>query len=376
MSEVIPTQRLHYMDSLRALAMILGVFFHAAICYAITFQDAWIVKDKSSELITVFVILSGSFRMPLFFVVAGFFANMLLQKRGTQAFIKNRLIRLTLPLIIFLPVLLGALALLVIFGEYYSGKLNEAANLNQDIKTHHLWFIYYLSIFIALALTVHRVESDILENIREFILSRAYFLLLIPLFVAPAIYLNGGEVEAAVALIPELWMFGYFGLFFFLGWHIFAYQNFFSLVERHLLKLFVASGILFIVLLYMLQTNTTDAKIPPVTFAVTGAYTTFYLILTAIGLGRRYLNREKRWMRYMSDASYWIYLTHVPLVMLFHILLKPVDINLWIKYWITVAATMLIATISYHYLVRYTVIGAMLNGKRERSHMETSKVSV
>ncbi len=364
MAETIPTLRLHYMDSLRALAMILGVFFHAAMCYAITFQDGWIIKDGTSELITVFVILSGSFRMPLFFVVAGFFANFLLQKRGTRTFFENRVTRLVLPFIIFLPCLLTVFALVTVFGQYFLGSLNEAANLEQEIKTHHLWFIYYLSIFIALALTVHWIQNDIVEKTRGFILSQAYMLLLMPLLIAPAIYLNGGKVEAAVSFIPELWMFGYFGVFFILGWHIFAYQNFTVMIENHLLKLVIASVILFIFLIYMLQANNTGLQVSPVLFAIIAAYTTFYLVFTAIGLGKRYLNSERKWTRYMSDASYWIYLTHVPLVMIFHILLKPIEVNLWLKYSMTVTATLLITTISYHYLVRYTIIGTMLNGKR------------
>ena len=69
-------KRFHYMDNLRAWAMILGVVFHAALAYSATVHHIWPTADTStSRLIDALVWFSHTFRMPLFFLIAVFFAN-------------------------------------------------------------------------------------------------------------------------------------------------------------------------------------------------------------------------------------------------------------------------------------------------------------
>jgi glucans biosynthesis protein C len=70
--------------------------------------------------------------------------------------------------------------------------------------------------------------------------------------------------------------------------------------------------------------------------------------------------------RYVADASYWLYLIHLPIVMALQVLVSPLD---WP--WPTKFATILLVAIpvmfvSYQLLVRYSVIGAALNGRRIR----------
>ena len=66
-------QRLHYMDNLRALAMMLGIFFHAAIAYHPMMQNLWLsASNEHSVMLEVIAWFTHLFRMPLFFVVAGF----------------------------------------------------------------------------------------------------------------------------------------------------------------------------------------------------------------------------------------------------------------------------------------------------------------
>jgi len=69
--------------------------------------------------------------------------------------------------------------------------------------------------------------------------------------------------------------------------------------------------------------------------------------------------------RYLADASYWIYLMHMSTIVFFLSLMRPYDWHWAIKLAIMVLGSMPILLLSYHYLVRFTWIGAILNGRRQ-----------
>ena len=87
------------LDALRAGAMLLGIVLHASLSF---FPSFWMVTDRRQDpgFGIVFSAIHG-FRMPLFFVMSGFFSAMLLHQRGRRALVKHRFHR------VFLPLLLG-----------------------------------------------------------------------------------------------------------------------------------------------------------------------------------------------------------------------------------------------------------------------------
>ena len=87
------------LDALRAGAMLLGIVLHASLSF---FPAFWIVTDSRQEpgFGILFSAIHG-FRMPLFFVMSGFFSAMLLHRRGWKSLVKQRFHR------VFLPLLLG-----------------------------------------------------------------------------------------------------------------------------------------------------------------------------------------------------------------------------------------------------------------------------
>lgn len=71
-------------------------------------------------------------------------------------------------------------------------------------------------------------------------------------------------------------------------------------------------------------------------------------------------------MRYLSDSSYWMYLTHLTLVILLQAWVRTWDVDPLLKFVFIVATTCTILLILYQLAVRYTFIGTILNGKRTR----------
>jgi peptidoglycan/LPS O-acetylase OafA/YrhL len=84
------------LDALRAVAMLLGIVLHASLSF---FPAYWMVTDsrQNDTFGVVFSAIHG-FRMPLFFVMSGYFSAMLLHKRGRGALVKHRFHRVFLPL--------------------------------------------------------------------------------------------------------------------------------------------------------------------------------------------------------------------------------------------------------------------------------------
>ncbi len=70
-------------------------------------------------------------------------------------------------------------------------------------------------------------------------------------------------------------------------------------------------------------------------------------------------------MRFVSDASYWIYLVHLPIVLLLQTIIVPWQVNVWVKFSGTVLVTFVLCMATYVVFVRYTPVGWMLNGKRK-----------
>ena len=85
-----------------------------------------------------------------------------------------------------------------------------------------------------------------------------------------------------------------------------------------------------------------------------------------IGLFRWIAARERYWVRYVSDASYWLYLWHLPLVVVGFKLTQGWSISIHLKFALICVAVTAILLVVYQLGVRYTPVGAMLNGKRLR----------
>jgi hypothetical protein len=99
--------RRHDLDALRAIAMLLGIALHAALSFS---DGPWVVQDsQKNELFGLFFLAVHGFRMPLFFLVSGFFTAMLWRKRGLSSLIKHRAKRILLPCLLGLVTIVPAM---------------------------------------------------------------------------------------------------------------------------------------------------------------------------------------------------------------------------------------------------------------------------
>jgi peptidoglycan/LPS O-acetylase OafA/YrhL len=88
--------------------------------------------------------------------------------------------------------------------------------------------------------------------------------------------------------------------------------------------------------------------------------------LGLIGLFRRCLARERPAVRWLSDASYWMYLSHLPVVVVAQALLHDRPWPAFVKFLAVLVATVAVTLVTYRWCVRFTPIGRLLNGPRSR----------
>ena len=75
-------------------------------------------------------------------------------------------------------------------------------------------------------------------------------------------------------------------------------------------------------------------------------------------------NSESNILRYISDSSYWIYIVHTIFLSFVPSLFYNIEMNVFLKFFINAFIVTLLCFLSYHFMVRKTFIGKLLNGKK------------
>jgi glucans biosynthesis protein C len=365
--------RFHYMDNLRALAMLTGVLFHAALAYSPLAHAFVPTADREpSVAIDLCIWFLHMFRMPLFFLVAGFFAAMLVAKRGLGGLFRNRLRRIALPLVIFWPLVHLALSsstlhaaatvqnpspLLAIIRQ-----LSQAQGLPEQLPgTGHLWFLYYLMYFYVLVWSARNFE---LEKLGQLVrsLSPVWLLGALPLLLVPALASVSAPNPAPESFIPQFWAFGFYGPFFALGYLLFGHDAMIERLRPTAPWLLAASLLLYGAFWYALARHSPTAEDPSASLLISAleACISVWMSIVCLLAGKTLLNRGSAVMRYLSDASYWIYIVHLPILFAIQYRLLDVDLPWGIKFVAAVLATFSLCLLSYQTLVRRTVVGDLL----------------
>lgn len=169
-------------------------------------------------------------------------------------------------------------------------------------------------------------------------------------------------------LIPNAAATLQFGVAFGIGWLLHRQVGLLDgLKARWALNLAVAVG-LTATLLSMLGLAPVVTPDPPglTKLIHAGAYALSIWTWTfaVIGVALRFLSDESPARRYVADASYWIYLIHLPLLILLQAWVSRLDWQWPIKFSTVLGIGLEIMFLSYELLVRHTFIGAWLNGRR------------
>lgn len=376
-------ERLHALDALRGGALMLGVAYHASMSF-LTGRAIWVVRDIESPALTGFFIVSHMFRMTLFFLIAGFFGRLLIQRSGAKGFVRNRLIRITLPLIVFWPFAQAGMTLPFIWGwTAMNGRPPDdpwafGAFTLATFPLTHLWFLYLLTIFYAAAAAVRRVPgSERVARAADIVIRRAVEWRIAALLIAiPGLlmfanwsgrFMIGGIATPDRGFFPHVMPFTVYGVAFAFGWLLHRQQALLQFWRRdwavHLAVAAVASAWLLWDVLGKPYRPVID---PAQRLLFAGVYmvTAWCWVIGLTGAALRFLSGHHPSVRYVADASYWIYIAHLPVVEAIQVAVYPLAAPAIVKFAIIVAVSLLILFAGYELLVRHSWLGAWLNGRR------------
>ena len=381
-----PVERIHYLDNLRALAMLLGVYLHSAFAYAKPSQSIWLATDPSgSTLVDASIWLIHLFRMSLFFFLAGYFAGQATQKKGVRTFLRNRAIRIVVPLVICYPFLLGAMTAVIVFAINYletptglmgliaqGAKSETAVPREASWTTMHLWFLYYLCMFTALSAMASCMRCHaFVDWARGW--RRSICLVIAPVILLPAVLAAGIPLPAPESFVPTWWPFAFYGLFYVAGWRLKDLESVLESLSHLTLRITFVSLAAFPVYFATMPSLDLDrivageSSISPWDFPTATMLTAVLsvsLTLASLLLGRRFLNKRSAFLAFMADASYWIYLVHLPIAIFLQVLQLPLHWPVAVKLSVTLGGTLLFCMATYVVFVRYTLVGWILHGKR------------
>jgi glucan biosynthesis protein C len=373
------TERLHSLDALRAIMMLLGLVIHSAITYGtIDYGTGWSLKNPntthlSNDFIVIFI---HAFRMQTFFLVAGFFGALLFYERRPLKMMKNTTSRIVLPFLVFLFLLWPS----IIFTFDYTQAIFEGSNdaLAKALSSFsslevlipksifHLWFLYYLAMitFISVGLAlVFRKLPKVTRSISKafyWVIQKTVLRIVIFASISAMVYFLMGAYEVATSssLIPDLNTFFYYFVFYMLGWLLFK--------SKHLLATFIKYdwlNVMIGVLLFLVYFLMNDALSYEAQIVLKSLFV-WCLIFGITCLFIRYGSRHSAKMRYISDASYWVYLVHLSFTAIIASLIVDWLIPATLKFLVVLISTGVICFVSYHYLDRNTFIENFLNGRK------------
>ena len=254
----------------------------------------------------------------------------------------------------------------------------EAELLDWLPSLHHLWFLWFLILFVLLFAPVawladRRRDRTPGDERRSRVLFGLMWLL-VPAVLLPQLAMEGGETipafgpDTSISWIPEPQVFAYYLLFFTFGALFFgaADRHGRPLVDRVGRRWWLVLPTAAVVLVAGIHvTFDQGEELHPLAGALQVAYA-WLMIFGLMGLFRAVLSGEHHSVRFLSDSAYWQYLVHLTLVIALQGLVRTWDLPAPLKFALIVVTTSAILLISYRYLVRYTPLGTLLNGKRTR----------
>lgn len=356
--------RYHGLDSMRATMMLLGIYLHVVVGYS--GDGHWPYIDPHPTSVLNFTLgIIHAFRMPAFFVMAGFFGSLLWNGRGPAAFVANRTNRVFWPFVIFWSLLFPVMGSIVIGIErgwtQVIPTLFSQAVLSR-LHPLHLWFLEYLLLLYALGAAVawmlRRYPMRGVHAAYRWILERPYAPVLWAAFSWLPLASMGGNLKDCDGFMPELRILSAYIPPFAFGWLLYHHRDLLDRFQRHI------GTYLLLAVPAFLTYGQLSGREHPLLKAGGNVLFCWFLIFACTGLFLRYCDQPSARWRYLSDSSYWLYIMHMPVVVGLQVALLPVPLPALAKVPIVLAIAVLLLLLSYDLMVRPTWIGVLLNGRR------------
>ena len=374
------------LDNLRVVAMLLGLVTHGVLPYTASGLAGFPVRDTGRSLLADGVYFGiHDFRMQLFFVLAGFAGTALAARRGVREFVRNRLMRIAVPLAVAVVTVGPLLHLLFAWHAADRGKTWDVSHAGGWVGPNfHLWFLYYLLLVcgpLVAVLTVGRHVPAGLVRTFDGVVRRAagswWKLPLLSVATVPVLWdMKAWLVDTPTTWLPDLTVYLYYLGFFLAGAVLYRHRDLLPTVGRRWpLQLGLGNLVILPLMLWMtISGNWWQREMPsPAPAWLLGwkaaaitldSFYTWLCVAGLIGLFQRFFAAQTGWWKYLAGASYWCYLAGFPVQAALQVWFARVGLPILTEILLVNALTFLLALIGYELFVRRTPIGRVLNGTK------------
>ncbi len=358
--------RFHNLDFLRAFAMMMGLVIHAPILFTMpdVARDFQIENIPALEswgwLVMGFI---SNWRMPLFFLLSGFFAVLVIEKKGNAYFIKDRIIRIGITCLLFSA-----------FYDILDGSI--------DFTTAHLWFLYELLIFVLFFSLLYKLQ--VFKNLFYQTCSPKIFSIICLWLMAtvPLAHILNNSFNP-YALMPSETFFSlkpgnlvYYFSYFLLGVLLYSNQKIFSKLSENktIILLGILSVLAYFAQLYagnLLYSEVEDfRKIIGMKFdtldlllnAFTRGANTILWCLFFIGLASKFIQSGSATLRWFVELSYPIYIVHVIPLPIISAGLYEAGFSQISNFFLTIIIGFIACVFLYYIFIKFTPVNWLLNG--------------
>jgi len=349
--------RLFFVDNLRILLITLVVLHHLAITYG--HSGGWYYYEGQPDelttiLFTIFNAVNQAFFMGFFFMISAYFTPDSYDRKGTGPFLKDRFLRLGIPLLFYIIIIEPLLVYVLMANtrgfegslwqgltRYFEGQYLE----NFSLGTGPLWFVETLLIFAVIyALWRRLVKPEVPVppqrdrkvpgnmTIALFVLALGVVTFIVRIWLP--IGWNFDLLNLQLPFFPQ-----YIALFI-LG--LMAYRrNWFIGISEATGKLWLKITIALIVLLpVMFIAGGADDPTPfmggvhwqALVLALWEQSLCMGMIITLLVWFRKRFNHQGSLAKTMSASAYTVYIIHAPVIVLVTLALQNISLYPLIKY--------------------------------------------
>ncbi|WP_295118642.1 acyltransferase family protein [uncultured Chitinophaga sp.] len=377
------TSRRYDLDWLRVIAIIGVLFYHVSMIFAM--EENWHIKNKDqSYLFLEFNFWLSRFRMPLLFFISGVGVWYALKRRSGGQFMKERALRLLLPLV--------AGMLLIVPPQVYIERLSQGQPYPSyfdfypsifefrpypegNTSWHHLWFILYLFIYAAAGLPLFlwlKRAGSITQRLRWFAKGANILWLIVPTILLYT-WLRPGNPQTN-DLLHDYAFLPYWFTFFIVGYIVAVTPGLWDSIERNR-RLFLAAAFISLIVLNYLRWNGRepwdvlgdDWQDHPVSRLYYALYPIvgWSWVLTALGYGKRYLNRPHPALEYANRGIYPFYILHQTVIVIIGYYVIATNDGILEKYLFISFVSLVLSVLVYHVFIRPFAVMRFIFGVKE-----------
>ncbi|WP_410511508.1 acyltransferase family protein [Paenibacillus sp. BR2-3] len=370
--------RLYFLDNLRIVLIMLVVAHHAGQPYGGS-EGWWYFKTINSPGLGSFFAVNAAFFMSLFFLISAYFVPHSFDKKGIREFLKDRLIRLGIPLIlgffIIIPLLMYSYYInfrdssFIGIWDYYikiyfgiGGQPTRWTGPSwPDMNFGHLWFIEHLLVYVFIYTIIRTIMQKYITHKKPpksfpsqisiilFTFMIAMFTFIVRIWY-PIDHWTGflGVIQTEFAHVTQYMSFFIAGIFA-------AKNNWIIKIPRSVGVIWLLIGILLALVLYSGEFSIFQKgglNWGSLTYSVVETYLCSGLSIGLVFLFHRKFNKTNSIFQYLSADVFTVYIFHVPIVVILQYTVENLDVSAYVKFLLVSLFGIILSFLVSHYLIR------------------------